>query len=166
MPKLINKNAIMDNPWTVIEAASGPEILQSVHGKKIIVPLQFWKDRQNELSNHDGDVAVWLDSNETPAEIANELHSLPLIALNFPAFSDGRSYTNARELRQKYDYKGEIRAIGDVLRDQLYYMSQCGFDSFELRQDQDEETCLNAFKDFKTAYQSTIPEPIPLFRRR
>ena len=90
----------------------------------------------------------------------------PLIALNFPVFSDGRSYTNARELRQKYAFKGEIRAIGDVLRDQLYYMAQCGFETFEIRHDQEAELCLNAFKDFKTGYQSTITVPTPLFRRR
>ncbi len=166
MPKLISKDAVMDNPWTVMTTSTGPEILQSVPGKNFIVPLQFWKLYQEELSNYDGAIAVWIDSNEQPGQIADDLHSLPLIALNFPAFSDGRSYTNARELRQKYGYKGEIRAVGDVLRDQLYYMGQCGFDTFEIRHDQDAELCLDAFKDFKTGYQSTIAEPTPLFRRR
>jgi len=166
MPKLINKNAVIDNPWTVIKASTGPEILQVVPGKNFIVPLQFWKLYKEELNGYDGNIAVWLDSNENPGQITDEIHSLPLIALNFPVFSDGRSYTNARELRQKYVYKGEIRAIGDVLRDQLYYMAQCGFDSFEIRHDQEAELCLDAFKDFKTGYQSTITEPTPLFRRR
>lgn len=166
MPRLINQEAAMNNPWTVMKTSTGPEILQAVPGKNFIVPLSFWKLYQEELNEYDGAVAVWIDSNETPAQIADVLHSLALIALNFPVFSDGRSYTNARELRQKYGYKGEIRAIGDVLRDQLYYMAQCGFDSFEIRHDQDEELCLDAFKDFKTGYQSTIAEPAPLFRRR
>lgn len=166
MPKLINKDGVMDNPWTVMKASTGPEILQAVPGKNFIVPLQFWKLYQEELNNYDGAIAVWIDSNELPGQIADELLSLPLIALNFPVFSDGRSYTNARELRQKYAYKGEIRAIGDVLRDQLYYMAQCGFDSFEIRHDQDPGLCVEAFKDFKTGYQSTIAEPTPLFRRR
>jgi len=166
MPKLINKDAIMDNPWTVMKESTGPEILQAVPGKNFIVPLKFWKLYQEELNDYDGAIALWIDSDENPEQIAGELHSLPLIALNFPVFSDGRSYTNARELRQKYGYTGEIRAIGDVLRDQLYYMSQCGFDSFEIRHDQDAELCIDAFNDFKTAYQSTISEPTPLFRRR
>jgi len=166
MPKLINKDAVMDNPWTVMKASTGPEILQAVPGKNFIVPLQFWKLYQQEMNDYDGAVSVWINSEENPGQIANELHSLPLIALNFPVFSDGRSYTNARELRQKYAYEGEIRAIGDVLRDQLYYMAQCGFDSFEIRHDQDAELCLGAFNDFKTGYQSTIAEPTPLFRRR
>ena len=166
MSKLISTKAVMDNPWTVMKLSTGPEILQAVPGKNFIVPLQFWKLYQEELRDYDGSIAVWLDSSERAEQIADELDSLPLIALNFPVFSDGRSYTNARELRQKYNYSGEIRAIGDVLRDQLYYMAQCGFDSFEIRHDQDVELCLTAFDDFKTGYQSTILEPTPLFRRR
>ena len=149
-----------------MKESTGPEILQVVPGKNFIVPLQFWKLYQEELEEYDGGIAVWLDSDEQAGQISGALDSLPLIALNFPVFSDGRSYTNARELRQKYDYSGEIRAIGDVLRDQLYYMAQCGFDSFEIRYDQDEDLCLEAFNDFKTGYQSTITEPTPLFRRR
>ncbi|MBL4581997.1 MAG: DUF934 domain-containing protein [Gammaproteobacteria bacterium] len=149
-----------------MKASTGPEILQAVPGKNFIVPLQFWTLYSEELNDYDGSIAVWIDSDESPEKIADALHSLPLIALNFPVFSDGRSYTNARELRQRYAYKGEIRAIGDVLRDQLYYMAQCGFDSFEIRHDQEAELCLEAFKDFKTGYQSTIAEPTPLFRRR
>ena len=166
MPKLINKSAVIDNPWTVMKVSTGPEILQVVPGKNFIVPLQFWKLYQEELNEYDGNIAVWLNSDENPAQITGELHSLPLIALNFPVFTDGRSYTNARELRQKYAYTGEIRAIGDVLRDQLYYMAQCGFDSFDIRHDQEVDLCLDAFKDFETCYQSTITEPTPLFRRR
>ena len=115
---------------------------------------------------YDGNIAVWLDSDENPEQITGGVGSLPLIALNFPVFSDGRSYTSARELRQKHAFKGEVRAIGDVLRDQLYYMAQCGFDTFEIRHDQEPELCLDAFKDFETGYQSTITQPTPLFRRR
>ncbi len=166
MPKLIKREAVIGNPWTVMKESTGPEILQAVPGKNFIVPLQFWKLYRQELNDYDGAIAVWLDSNERASEIAEQLDALPLIALNFPVFSDGRSYTNARELRQRYAYKGEIRAIGDVLRDQLYYMAQCGFDSFDLRYDQDAELCLAAFEDFETGYQSTILEPNPLFRRR
>ncbi len=166
MQKLISKDSLMDDRWTILKVATGPEILQAVPGKNLIVPLKFWKQFSEELLDYAGDVAIWLDSDEQAEQIGERLHELPLIALNFPVFSDGRSYSNARELRQRYAYKGEIRAIGDVLRDQLYYMSRCGFDSFDLRQDQDSELCLQAFNDFKTGYQATIAEPVPLFRRR
>ncbi len=166
MQKLISKDSFMDNRWTVLKVATGPEILQAVPGKNLIVPMKFWKLFNDELLEYAGDIAIWLDSHEQAGQIGGRLHELPLIALNFPVFSDGRSYSNARELRQRFDYKGEIRAVGDVLRDQLYYMSRCGFDTFDLRHDQDYTVCLQAFEDFETGYQATIAEPTPLFRRR
>ncbi len=166
MQKLISTESLVDNHWTVMKVATGPEILQAVPGKNFIVPLKFWRLYREELNEYSGNIAIWLDSNEQVSDIGEEVHAFPLIALNFPVFSDGRSYTNARELRQRHGYKGEVRAIGDVLRDQLYYMAQCGFDTFELRHDQDPELCLNAFSDFNTGYQATILEPTPLFRRR
>ncbi len=166
MPALIKNGAVVADQWTLLKTATGPEILNVVPGKNFIVPLKFWRDFQPEIAEYSGDFALWLDSNENVNELGDELHAFPLIALNFPAFADGRSYTNARELRERHGYKGEIRAIGDVLRDQLYLMSRCGFDAFELRHDQDVDTCLAAFNDFQTAYQSTVIEPLPLFRRR
>ena len=121
---------------------------------------------QDKLEDYFGDIAIWLDSDENVNDIGSDLRQFTLIALNFPVFSDGRSYTNARELRQHLNYEGEIRAIGDVLRDQMFYMARCGFDSFEIRHDQDPDACLSAFNDFQTGYQSSIDEPNPLFRRR
>ncbi len=166
MSKLIKDGELIPNRWTILREASGPEVLKALLGKNLIVPLKFWKSYQTEIGNFAGNVAIWLNSNESVADIASQLHSLPLIALNYPLFSDGRSYSNARALRQQYEYKGEVRAIGDVLRDQLFYMSRCGFNSFDLRPDQDETLCLQAFRDFKTSYAATITEPLPLFQRR
>lgn len=166
MPKLIKDGAIATDRWTLLKEATDPEVLKVVLGKNLIVPLKFWKANREALQDYPGQVTVWLNSDENVEDIGEELHSLPLIALNFPVFSDGRSYTNARSLRERFKYEGEIRAIGDVLRDQLFYMSRCGFNAFELRHDQDEEACLQAFHDFKTGYQASITEPLPLFRRR
>lgn len=166
MPTLIKNAEVTQDEWTLVKTATGPEILAAVPGKNFIVPLQFWHDNQTEISEYSGRFALWLDSNENVNAINEDLTIFPLIALNFPAFADGRSYTNARELRERFDYKGEIRAIGDVLRDQIYLMSRCGFDSFELRHDQDPDACIAALNDFQTAYQGTVLEPQPLFRRR
>lgn len=166
MQKLIKDKAIVKDPWTLLKGATGPEVLSAVPGKNLIVPLRFWKDFRAELEDYAGNIALWLDSDETVSEIGDALTALPLIALNFPVFADGRSYSNARELRERFAYEGEVRAIGDVLRDQLYYMSRCGFTAFSLRHDQDPEACIEAFDDFKTGYQSTVMEPTPLFRRR
>ena len=166
MLKLIKNGELVADQWTVLKTATGPEVLQAIPGKNLIVPLKFYQCFPQELQDYYGEVAIWMDSNENVGQIGAGLHDFPLIALNFPVFSDGRSYSNARELRERFKYQGEIRAIGDVLRDQLYYMSRCGFDAFDLRHDQDPQACLAAFGDFTTNYQSTVTEPLPLFRRR
>ena len=120
---------------------------------------------KSEIEEYSGQIAIWLDSDEMASDIEAELHNFPLIALNFPVFSDGRSYTNARELRGHLNYQGEIRAIGDVLRDQLFYMSRCGFNTFAIRHDQDPNACIQALSDFSTGYQACTVEAEPLFRR-
>lgn len=167
MPTVIKDGAILSRDrWTVLREATGPEVLQAVPGRSFIVPLEFWLNFRAQLEEYPGEKGVWLDSHQTPEPVAADLAEFAVIALNFPVFADGRSYSNARELRERYRFEGEIRAIGDVMRDQLYYMSRCGFNSFALRHDQDPETCLRAFTDFSTGYQSSIDEPLPLFRRR
>lgn len=166
MPKLIKNGEISNDPWTLLSIADNADVLAALPGKAIMVPLQFWQDFRDEIALYDGRVTIWLDSHEEFDAIADELGEFPVIGLNFPVFSDGRAYSKARELRQKYRYQGDIRAIGDVLRDQLYFMLHCGFSSFALRHDQDAEESLVAFNDFTTNYQATEVDPLPLFRRR
>ena len=166
MSNLIKNGQLINDNWTVLREATGPEVLTAVPGKNFIVPFKFWKAYKDELEEYLGDIAIWLDSDENVNDINLGEKPFSLIALNFPVFSDGRSYTNARELRQQLNYEGEIRAIGDVLRDQLFYMLRCGFNAFEIRHDQDPDLCLAAFNDFQTGYQASIDEPDPLFRRR
>ena len=166
MPKLIKDRQIIDDEWVLIKESSQLEDLQAYSGQDLIVPLAFWLAERNRIQQRSGKTAVWLNSNEVPHSLGAELHNLELIALNFPIFSDGRSYSSARELRTNLGYKGEIRAIGDVLRDQLFYMSRCGFDAFAMREDQNLESALGAFSDFTEGYQASVDKPIPLFRRR
>ncbi len=166
MQKLIRDGALVEDHWVLVKEANNAGILQALPGRSIIVPYKFWKYFQDDIADFAGEVTIWLNSDESVEDIANLLDQFPLIGLNFPVFSDGRSYTNARELRENLGYQGEIRAIGDVLRDQLYYMKRCGFNAFQLRHDQDPEECLQAFEDFHTGYQASIDQPLPLFRRR
>lgn len=96
--------------------------------------------------------------------MARHLDDFPeLIALDFPAFKDGRCYSHARLLRERYDYQGELRAVGDVLRDQLFFMKRCGIDSFQLRSDKDMEDALNAFNDFSVKYQTAADGAPPIY---
>ena len=86
--------------------------------------------------------------------------------MNFPKFADGRGYSIARLLRERYAYRGEIRAIGDVLQDQLFFMKRCGIDAYAVRADKDIEAALTGLRDFSEAYQAAVDQPQPLFRRR
>lgn len=130
--------------------------------RPVIVPLKLWFDHASEA-----DVAPWLPSNtELTSELAEQLATAPLVAIDFPAFTDGRGYTLARLLRERYQYRGEIRAIGDVLVDQLFYMSRCGFDALALREDQHLDDALRALGAFSVSYQPAVDINEPLFARR
>jgi len=109
---------------------------------------------------------VVLQPTDDPAALAGRIGQLAVIAINFPRFADGRGYSIARLLRERYGYKGELRAIGEVARDHLHAMAQCGFDAFALRAGEDPQEALKAFGDFSEQYQATAAQPAPLFRRR
>jgi len=166
MAKLIKNRALLADSWILINEVNDLEAIADKSSKALIVPLAFWLEHREALKQRPGKTAVWLDSHEVPAALGEDLHSFALIGLNFPVFSDGRPYSSARELRSNFMFKGELRAIGDVLRDQLFYMSRCGFDTFALREDQDVDLALNAFDDFQESYQVSVRKPQPLFRRR
>lgn len=166
MQKLIKDGRIVDDYWVLVKEANHPSILQALPGRNLVVPLKFWQLYRDDIGQYGGNVTIWLNSDENVNDLGERVHEFPMIALNFPVFSDGRSYTNARELRETLKYRGEIRAIGDVLRDQLFYMHRCGFNAFAIRYDQDPQACLDALADFRTGYQGSIDQPLPLFRRR
>jgi uncharacterized protein (DUF934 family) len=109
---------------------------------------------------------IRLEPQDDPASVAARLHEVSLIEINFPKFGDGRGFSIARLLRERYGYKGELRAVGQVARDHLHYMEQCGFDAFLLRDGEDVAEALAAFDDFSEHYQGTVAQPVPLFRRR
>ncbi|MEP5232030.1 DUF934 domain-containing protein [Alcanivorax sp.] len=161
MGKVIIDGAIVDNQWQRLE---GEALEAELPSGKIIVPLAYWQAHRDALLNR-GDVAVWLAPGEEPKDLDDDLGALPLIAIHFPAFKDGRGYSYARELRTRYGFKGEVRATGDVLRDQLFYMTRCGFNAFEVREDRSIEEALEGLNDFSVTYQGDVNEPRPLYRR-
>lgn len=124
------------------------------------------------LIGHSGNEAgplpqgVWISPDEDFESHAHLLRGLELIAVDFPSFRDGRGYSIAYLLRTRYGWSGELRAIGDVLRDQLNYMRRCGFNSFALRADKDIRDALKSFSRYSVQYQGAVDQPLPLFRRR
>lgn len=167
MPEIIKNGSIVSDDWQLLRLSEGeaPEGVKLPDGATI-VPLAVWLARREEMLAGTHPTGVWLESNEDPAAIAADLDHLAVIAVNFPKFTDGRSYSSARLLRERYRYGGEIRAIGDVLHDQLFYMKRCGIDAFALRADQNLQKALNGFATFSETYQAAVDQPQPLFRRR
>jgi uncharacterized protein (DUF934 family) len=164
MQRIIKNNEVIDETWHLLPKETSFDELSNCDD--LIVPLALWREHGHALQARDGGLGVWLDSDEEAEEIGADVSKFQVIALNFPAFTDGRSYSNARLLRDRYGYKGELRAIGDVLRDQLFYLHRCGFDAFAIRADKDPYEALEGLKDFSVTYQAATDEPLPLFRRR
>lgn len=164
MQRIIKQGQVVDETWHLLPKTATLDELSNCDD--YIVPLGLWRDHATALKARDGGLGVWLDADEEAEEIGDEVASFQVIALNFPAFTDGRNYSNARLLRDRYGFKGELRAIGDVLRDQLFYLHRCGFDAFAVRPDKDPYEALEGLRDFAVTYQAATDEPLPLFRRR
>jgi uncharacterized protein (DUF934 family) len=107
-----------------------------------------------------------IEPHEDPAALAKSLASAARVEVNVPKLTDGRGYSIARLLRERLGYRGELRAVGDISRDQLFYLSRVGFDAFLLRDGEDAEEALAALNYFSEAYQASAEQPQPLFRRR
>ncbi len=166
MATLIKQRRIVTDSWQLLEPGADGTLPPVPESGDIIVPLAVWLDQRNVLLPRPGRLGVWLDGGDEPALIAEDLKNFGVVAVHFPQFADGRGYSLGRLLRERYGWRGELRAIGDVLRDQLLQLSRCGFDAFALRQDQDLVAALSAFDDFSEFYQAGVEQPLPLFRRR
>lgn len=167
MPRIIKNGQIVDDPWQILRLAAEqtPESI-TLPDQPALLPLAVWLARRDEILAGNTLIGVWLDSSEGPEAIADDLEYFAVIGVNFPKFTDGRSYSSARLLRDRYTYRGEIRAIGDVLQDQLFYMKRCGIDAYALREDKAIEAALTSLRDFSETYQAAVDQPQPLFRRR
>jgi len=167
MPQLIDVlGNPVENPWLSLAKDATLEQVRQSSDKLVLLPLPLWLAEKAALLATGKTFGVWLDSDQTCELLSGDLGLLPLVALNFPTFMDGRHYSSAVVLRQQMQYDGDIRAIGDVLRDQLFFMKRCGFSSFLLKDSVKLEDAQGGLRDFATSYQSTVEQPEPLFRRR
>ena len=124
---LIKDDEFSDDPWiAVADEEALPE------GAPAIVSLARWQAERETLVGRNAPLGIRLRADQPPAEIAEDLDRFQVIALEFPIFGDGRAYSYARLLRERHGYRGELRAVGNVLRDQALFMRRCGFDSFEV----------------------------------
>lgn len=164
MPTLIrDRRLVAFDPWRIVGLVPA-EAAAFSDTEDVVVPLAAWRADAASLARRPGRTGVWLGPADDAAELAT-IGFPVLVAIHFPTFTDGRGYSTARLLRERYGFRSELRAIGDVLRDQLYELTRVGFDAFALRDDQDAQKALAAFADFSEDYQAAVDRG-PLFARR
>jgi uncharacterized protein (DUF934 family) len=156
MPLIKNGRAIAD-PWTAV--ADEEEL--PAGDRPIIVSLTRWRAERDALIGRGGSLGVRLASNELASDIADDLQRFALVALDFPSFRDGRGYSSARLLRQRYGFRGEIRATGNVLRDQFLFLHRCGFDAFEIAKPGDADAWEEAIEEVNVYYQTAADRWAP-----
>lgn len=162
---IIKNKTVVDDDWAVLRLgeADTPESVVVPSGK-VIVPMKVWLAQRDAFQGR-CDLGVWFASHERAEDLKDDVERFAVIAIDFPKFADGRGYSIACHLRERLGYRGELRAIGDVLRDQLFYMQRVGFDAFEPRADKDIHEALKGLSDFSLNYQASSDEKLPLFRR-
>jgi uncharacterized protein (DUF934 family) len=152
MPRLIKHGAILEDDWLPAQEDGASE----AH----ILTLEQWTKRSDKQG-----LAVQLEPGQAPSPLFDFLAQIPLVAINFPVFTDGRGFSYGRELRER-GFAGELRACGHILPDQMNYLSRCGFDAFQLADESRLEDALAGLADFDEYYQASVDQPLPLFRRR
>lgn len=160
--RIIKDRQIVADDWKVLRLEEGQDAASvNVPAGKQIIPLAVWQAQRGKLDAR----AVWIAPDEDPRALKDDLASLELVAIDFPKFTDGRGYSHAWNLRTRLGYQGELRAIGDVLRDQLFAMARVGFNAFATRPDRSIEDALKGLSDFSEVYSASVDQRLPLFRR-
>jgi len=166
--QIIKHREVVADDWSVLKLAEDgtPETVEVPAGK-IIVPLKVWQAQREDLLARAGrrELGIWFASDELAGTVKDDLDKFAVVAIDFPKFTDGRGYSIAYNLRKRLGYAGELRAIGDVLRDQLFQMYRCGFDAYATRQDRNIHDALQGLTVFSETYQAAVDTPLPLFRR-
>jgi uncharacterized protein (DUF934 family) len=157
--RIIKDGAVVDDNWQLLRQVAE----DGLPSGPIIVPLDYWLQQRDALLAR-GEVGVWLSSEQPPAPLAADLHQIPVIAVDFPLFTDGRGFSYGRALREQLGYTGELRAVGQFIRDQMYYLSRCGFNAYAI-ETADPEKAVESLNDFSDSYSAGVDQPLPWFRR-
>jgi uncharacterized protein (DUF934 family) len=153
---LIKEGRLAADPWVLV-----PDGEPLPEQGPVIVSLGRWRAERDSLRARTEPLGIRLKSSEHAKEIAADVASFALIALEFPTFRDGRAYSTARILRERYGFRGELRAVGNVLRDQFLFMHRCGFDAFEVADAGAVEAYRAALAEMSVFYQATGDGRVP-----
>jgi uncharacterized protein (DUF934 family) len=169
--QIIKERRLQDDAWKIVTLVDGEAPFDvCLPVGPLLVPISVWKAKKSCLIareyEHGTPLGIWLSPGDDVAEIANDIDDFTVIAVHFPKAADGRGFSTARLLRERHGYDGELRAFGDIGRDQLFYLKRVGFDAFVIGEGRSAEEALAAFDDFPEVYQASTEQPDPLFRRR
>jgi uncharacterized protein (DUF934 family) len=131
----------------------------------VIVPLARFQLERDQWLASGKKLGVRLAPADSVEAIAADLPKLSLVALDFGGMGEGRGYTHAQLLRRRFNFTGEVRAVGKIQRDQVFYMARCGFDAFEFPEGTDLNVALTAFADYSVAYQPSADQGVTLQKR-
>jgi uncharacterized protein (DUF934 family) len=158
---LIKDGRVVDDPWLALAddaplPPTGP----------VLVSLAGFREQRDALLTRGAPLGVRLKSAELAAELGADAAKLDLVAIEFPTFRDGRGYSTARLLRERWGFAGELRAVGNVLRDQPLFMHRCGFDAFEVADARAVELWRQAIAEFTVFYQRAADDRVPATQLR
>ncbi len=166
MTQIILDKQIANDDWTLVADDA------ALTGANEVINFGRWAsaegaDKDALIAKRDtGTLGIQLNAGDTADLLAADSQGFALVNVEFPKFADGRGYSAARLLRERYGFTGQLRAVGDVLFDQLFYMMRCGFNAMAMRADQDLDLAVQGFETFSTPYQGDVNDTRPLFRRR
>jgi uncharacterized protein (DUF934 family) len=160
MPLVENGRIVEDRYIRVLDDAPVPDRVP------VIVPAKRFLADAAELVRRDGALGVLWPNDRRVGELEPWLGHLALIALNFPKFRDGRAYSQARQLRETYGFRGTLRATGDVLRDQFHFLVRAGFDSFEVKKPADAAVFAEVLARYSVFYQPAADGRVSALRQR
>ena len=136
----------------------------------VILPMKVFLKHKTQLQKRlkNKEIGIWIDTHEEIESFIEEIEDInafPILAIRVGKFADGRIFSIGSQLRTKFKYKNILRAFGDVLRDQLFFLKRTGFDSYLIREDRNANDALNALKDFTLPYQGSINDPMPAWKK-
>ena len=166
--KLLVDGLVTPDQWQLITGDQAQELSTAaiIPVGKVILPCTLWNRFQRDLAPRQAEIGVWLDCHESVELIADSAARLPLIAIYFPTFMDGRGFSTARLLRERYGFTGELRAVGSFIRDQLTFLRRCGVNAFVFEGGESLEEIGDSLNDFTETYQVATDQDLPIFRRR
>jgi uncharacterized protein (DUF934 family) len=159
---LLKDGAEIENVWLFLDQDREEELKPD---QAVTLPLARFLEQAESLAGRNAPVGVRLVPEDDPSHLEPFLEWIQLVEVSFPKYTDGRGYSQAQLLRRRHGYRGELRAVGHVLRDQIFYMNRSGFDAYETAR-ADLPSVLQALNEFRDAYQPAADGRVPVFRAR